>query len=81
MERLLDTFVREPFNALPWSEAGRDAWFPAVDVAESENEVTVRAELPGIDPKELDVHISGGSVSAFGRKEGAEREEGHGLLP
>ncbi len=76
MDRLFDAFVREPFGMLdvPWWPQGK--WMPAVDVAESENEVTVRAELPGMDPKDLDVQLVGNQLVLAGEKK--DRSEQHG---
>jgi len=76
MDRLFDTFFREPFGALDWSVWPQGKWMPAVDVAESENEVTVRAEIPGIDPKELDVRVTGNQLTLDGEKKAASEEKG-----
>jgi HSP20 family protein len=35
--------------------------FPPVNVWEDADQVMVEAELPGIDPKELEIHVSGGN--------------------
>ncbi|MDO3378296.1 Hsp20/alpha crystallin family protein [Geoalkalibacter halelectricus] len=53
-----------------------DLWgglFPAVDVAETDKEVLVTAELPGLDEKDIDVSLSGGYLSIRGEKK-AEKE-------
>ena len=31
------------------------AWQPAVELFETDNDVVIRAELPGIDPKNVDI--------------------------
>jgi HSP20 family protein len=68
MDRLFDTFLREPFGAMDWPQWGVGAWSPAVDIAEDDKELTVRAELPGIDPKELDVTVVGSQLTLSGEK-------------
>ena len=47
IDRLFDSFVREPLGSVdrPFSVEGK--WTPALDVAESENEITVRAAISG----------------------------------
>ncbi|MCE5303042.1 MAG: Hsp20/alpha crystallin family protein [Planctomycetaceae bacterium] len=77
MDRLFDTFLREPFQAIDWpSWGGSDKWSPAVDIAESDKEMTIQAELPGIDPKELDVSVTGNQLVLSGEKrESSERKE------
>ncbi|MBU4273101.1 MAG: Hsp20/alpha crystallin family protein [Planctomycetes bacterium] len=76
VDRLFDSFLREPFSSLDWPLWRSDKWTPAVDVAENDKEVTVRAELPGIDPKDIDVAVSGNQLVLRGeKKETSEIEE------
>jgi HSP20 family protein len=76
MDRLFDTFLREPFGAMDWPQWGAGKWSPAVDVAEDDKELTVRAELPGIDPKELDVTVVDNQLVLSGEKrESSETKE------
>ncbi|MGW8257126.1 MAG: Hsp20/alpha crystallin family protein [Thermoguttaceae bacterium] len=77
MDRLFDSFIREPFGMLDWPAfMGGDKWWPAVDVVEAEKEITVRAEIPGIDPNELDVTVSGNQLIISGeKKESSEKKE------
>jgi len=77
MDRLFDSFLREPFGMMDWSPwGGEKGWMPAVDVAEDDKEVTVRAELPGIEPKELEVSVSGNQLILSGeKKESSETRE------
>ncbi len=74
MDRLFDAFIREPFGALDLWPQGK--WTPAVDIAESENEVTVRAELPGMDPKDLDVQLVGNQLTLAGEKKDSSEQRG-----
>jgi HSP20 family protein len=77
MDRLFDSFVREPFGMLDWPAfMGGEKWWPAVDVAESDKDVTIRAEIPGIDPKELDVTVTGNQLVISGeKKESTEKKD------
>jgi HSP20 family protein len=76
MDRLFDTFFREPLSGVQWPWRERGTWMPTVDVSETENEVTVRAELPGIDPQDLDVSILGNQLMLSGeKKESTEQKQ------
>jgi HSP20 family protein len=76
MDRLFDTFLREPLGSLDWPSGWSGKWSPAVDVSEDDKEVVVRAELPGIDPKDLDVSVVGNQVTIRGeKKESSEQKE------
>jgi len=75
IDRLFDTFLREPWGAWDWPFGGLRTWSPAIDVAENDQEFTVRAEIPGIDPKELEVSITGNQLVLAGeKKESTERK-------
>jgi len=76
MERLFDSFLREPLAAMDWPRWASDKWSPAVDMAENDKELTVRAELPGIDPKDLEVTVTGNQLVLSGeKKESSEHNE------
>jgi HSP20 family protein len=76
MDRLFDTFLREPLGAIDWPLVGQGRWSPTIDVAETDEEVTVRAELPGMDPQDLDVSISGNQLVVSGEKKESSEDKG-----
>ncbi len=51
-----------------------DIAFPKVDVGESKKEITVNAEIPGVDSKDIDVSIDGRLLTIRGEKK-QEKEE------
>jgi len=70
LDRLFDTLVREPVAGLEWPFAGEGKWSPAVDVVETESEVIVRAELPGVGEDELELSVSGDQLMLSGQRSG-----------
>jgi HSP20 family protein len=52
----------------------RFGYGPRIDLAETDTEVTIKAELPGIDPKEVDLRVEGNTLTLRGEKR-QEREE------
>jgi HSP20 family protein len=71
MDRLFDRFSEAwPFRG--FSETGR--WMPSVDVSETDKELIARIELPGMDPKEIDISLSGNVLTIKGERK-HEREE------
>lgn len=66
-----------------WPETimGMDAgMLPATDVVESDKEYRITAELPGIDPKDISVTMSEGSIVIKGEKSEERREDKKGYF-
>jgi len=75
VDRLFDDFGRGfPFPRL--AESFRGTVVPSVDVAETEKEVVITAELPGIDEKEVDVTLADGVLTIKGEKKAEKEEKG-----
>ena len=80
MDRLLDTFL---FGVPQRGDFEEEAeWLPAVDVAETKNEIVVNVEIPGMDPKEFDISLKEGTLTIKGEKkqERVEGEENYHLV-
>jgi HSP20 family protein len=77
MDRLFDTFVREPFGAME-RFVGQDRWLPAIDVTETDKAVVVYAELPGVDPQNLEVTILGDRLFVTGVKQHSAEKRSKG---
>jgi HSP20 family protein len=58
MDRLFDSFFHEPF-AWPNPGGAAELWNPTLDVSETDQEVVVRAEVPGLGPDDMNNKIVG----------------------
>ena len=68
-----DAFTRilsEPQTNRPWS--------PAVDIYETENELVLKADLPDVDQKEIDVRVENQTLTISGERKFAKEEVGKG---
>jgi HSP20 family protein len=75
IDRMFDAFTRDPWGSLTEFGANK-AWFPAIDVSENDQEIIVRAEVPGVDPSELDITVTGDRLTLSGeKKESTERKD------
>ena len=79
MNRLFDSFVRDPFGPWDWPFAAERHWSPVVDVADSDDEVTIRAEIPGMDAEDLEVTVTGNQVVLAGEKKESTEKGGKGF--
>ena len=60
---------------LPAVDTWEKIWAPAVDVAETEKEYIVKAELPGMDKKDIDISLTDGVLTVRGEKRHEKKEE------
>lgn len=70
---MMDDLWRRPFAMLP--NMAREESFPAMDICEDGDQVTVTAELPGIKPEDIDVEISGDRLIIKGEKKFEDEEK------
>jgi HSP20 family protein len=73
MDDLFDSFFRgldKPFN-------NYKLW-PTVDVAEDENSITVRAEVPGCNAEDIDISVFGNTMTISGEKKLKEEKKEKG---
>ena len=77
MDRLLDRFFRslddEPFGAI---EAMEGDFMPSIDVRETNKEIKVTAELPGMDENDIDITLSKASLTLKGEKKEETEDQG-----
>ena len=64
MNRLLDL----AWNREPGEELREGVWQPPVDIYEDEEVVVIKAELPGIDQKDIDVKIENNTLTLRGER-------------
>jgi len=55
---------------------------PAIDLSETNNDIIMKAELPGIDPKDIDISLTNDLLTIKGEKkqEKEEKEEDYHLI-
>ena len=73
MDDLFDSFFRgldKPFT-------GYKAW-PAIDVAEDENSIIVRAEVPGCNAEDVEISVYGNTLTISGEKKIKEEKKEKG---
>jgi HSP20 family protein len=64
----MDTLWKRFFDEFQPFTGFDEEWMPSIDIAETEDEISVRAELPGLEAKDIDLNISGDILSIRGEK-------------
>lgn len=49
-----------------WALGG--TWAPAVDIYEQDNNIVIKAELPGLDPKDVDIRLDNSVLTIKGER-------------
>lgn len=56
--------------------ASMRTWAPSVDIVETENELVVHAELPGIKPEDIQIQVEGDTLTLRGERKFEKEEKG-----
>lgn len=72
MDRLFDRFGEPAWPQMPTLAE----WEPTVDVSEDKDAVTVKAELPGVEQKDIAVSLQDGVLTIKGDKHAEKEEKG-----
>lgn len=74
MDRIFDDF----FDGLPTRSARSSAIMPVVDVDETDREMIVTAELPGVSDKDIEVSLAGDVLTIKGEKKTEKEDKDRG---
>lgn len=55
-------------------------YIPAVEVEESDDTIYLKLEVPGLDPKEIDIQVAENSVSISGERKSERKTEEKGFV-
>ena len=68
-QRDFDRLFRGAFSSqLGETELSTRSWAPPVDIYETEDAIVLRAELPGVDPKEVEVRVEDNTLYLKGER-------------
>ena len=75
VDRLFDSFFGPGWGlrTADWRDLGQ---FPALDVSETEDAVQVKAEVPGMSAEDIDISVTGDTLTLRGEKKEETEEKG-----
>jgi HSP20 family protein len=78
VNRLFDDFSRD-FDLAPFRTVGERRLFsPSIDVKEDNKEIIVKAELPGMEEKDVEVLLTENALTLQGEKKEEKEDKGEG---
>lgn len=75
MEDLVDRFGGRFFGPGEHSIWDKGAWSPALESRTDNGNIIVKADLPGIDPKDVSISVTGNQLRIEGERKHEEKEE------
>lgn len=70
-EDALNRMLSEPRTSRPWS--------PPVDILETDNEIVLKADVPDIDPKDIDIEVQNQTLTVKGQRQFDKTEASKGF--
>jgi HSP20 family protein len=68
-QREFDRLFKEAFSPMfGEGELSTRTWAPPVDIYENENNIVLKAELPGVDPKDVEVRVEDSTLYLKGER-------------
>ncbi|MEE8328197.1 MAG: Hsp20/alpha crystallin family protein [Nitrosomonadaceae bacterium] len=71
LDRMFSTY------AVGYTDTATD-WVPAVDIKEVRDAYEVVADVPGVEPKDIDVSLDDGVLTVKGERKSESKDEGEG---
>ena len=75
LRKEMDDLMTRVFGESPLARRWAEEWSPSVDLTETKDSFLVKAELPGLDAKDVDVSISGNVLTIKGEKKKEKRRD------
>jgi HSP20 family protein len=73
MDKVFSQFFSRPYEGDEFQDS---EWSPRVDIAETEHNFTLEAELPGIEKDDIKITLQNDTITLRGEKKSETRQEG-----
>jgi HSP20 family protein len=78
MNRLFDSFFGRREGAAG-SGYGTRRWLPPMDLVETEDHLVLRADLPGVEERDIDIEVKDGVLTVSGERKAQHEEKREGF--
>ena len=59
-----------------FTESNGRPWVPAVDILETENDLILKADVPDVDMKDIDIRVENGTLTIRGERKFETEKKG-----
>jgi HSP20 family protein len=70
---------QDSINRLFSDQTTTRPWAPAVDILETENELVLKADVPGVEMKDIDIQLENGTLTIKGERKFEKDENNKGF--
>jgi len=75
MDRIFERFFEHPWGPVELTPYSGE-FAPPMNISETDKDVVVKAELPGVDPNQIELKVVGNTLSLSGKKDETKEEKG-----
>ena len=68
LQNQMNRLFESTLHSWPGDTEGTVAWAPAADIYETDNDLVLEADLPGIDPKQIDIRVENNVLMVRGER-------------
>ena len=79
LQRDMNRWFDDMFSSISPLEKSEKAFMPSAELEESDKEYTLKLEIPGIDPKNIDIDVTKDTVSVSGERRSESKAEEGGI--
>jgi HSP20 family protein len=79
MNRLFDSFFGRGNGATANGSYGSRRWIPPMDLVETEDNLVLRADLPGVDRDDIEIEVKEGVLTVSGERKAQHEEKREGF--
>ena len=83
VQKDMEDMFRRVFGLLPtglFRRELRGEWYPSIDTFMKDNNLVIRADIPGVDPKNVDISVTGNVLTIKGERKSDIEEKKEGYL-
>jgi HSP20 family protein len=75
LQNQMNRLFENALQTWPSDSDTTNGWAPAADIYETDNDLVVRADLPGVDPKEIEVRVENNVLMIRGERRFEQKDD------